>query len=78
MFKNGVMLFLYNCPAHIKYVDFFLLNEFCKKMIKNNIIVKNIFIKSDLEVDSMQAWVTSSASLNTKILTSLVYDPSSL
>jgi hypothetical protein len=57
---------------------FFLLNEFCKKMIKNNIIVKNIFIKSDLEVDSMQAWVTSSVGLNTKILTSLVYDPSSL
>jgi hypothetical protein len=57
---------------------FFLLNEFCKKMIKNNIIVKNIFIKYDLEVDLLQAWVTNLAGLNTKILTSLAYDPSSL
>jgi hypothetical protein len=47
-------------------------------MIKKNIIVKNIFIKSDLEIDPMQTWVTSLADINTKILTSLAYDPSSL
>jgi len=55
-----------------------LINEFYKKIIKKNIIVKNIFIKSDLEVDPMQTWVMSLADINTKILTSLAYDPSFL